>query len=359
MKIPQSFLPIRHKFEGRKMKQQKGLSLIELMISITLGLMLMLGVLNVFLGSKGAFVSQQAISRIQETGRFAIDYMNKEIRMAGFLGCASNVDDSKIITTLGTPTTFRWDYKTIIKGYTDEDETDLGLTDLVEGTDVLEVVSASGNQVLVTADTSTTSITTSLSVTTASACPSNGTMYDGLCAGDILVASNCQQAQIFQATALGGATNLTIEHGAGATPGNAITTWDDKLFGEGAEVIKMRKMLFYIKDNAAGVPSLWLWDNGVVSELVEGVEDMAIQYGIDTDNDEIPDGYEAAGDVSAAEWADVKSVHLELLVRTPEDRVLTEPQVYSFPLGSAAVTAADRVMRQVFVSTVAVRSRLN
>jgi type IV pilus assembly protein PilW len=328
------------------MKQQKGLSLIELMISITLGLMLMLGVLNVFLGSKGAFVSQQAISRIQESGRFAIDYMNKEIRMAGFLGCASNVDDSRITTTLGSPNTFRWNYKTIVRGYTSADEDDLGLEDLVEDTDVLEIVSASGAQVLVTADTTTDSLTT-----TESLCASGG-----LCANDILVASDCQKAQIFQATAVGG---TTINHSAGDTPGNTTTVWADQLFSVGAEVIKMRKLLFYIKDNAGGVPSLWLWDNGVNTELIEGVDDMAIQYGIDTNNDDVPNEYEDASAVAAADWINVKSVHLELLVRTPEDSILTEPQVYSFPLGSAKVTAADRAMRQVFVTTVAVRSRLN
>ena len=122
----------------------------------------------------------------------------------------------------------------------------------------------------------------------------------------------------------------------------------------------MRKMLFYIKDNAAGVPSLWLWDNGVNTELVEGVQDMAIQYGIDTDNDDVPNEYKYAGSVTATEWADVKSVHLELLVRTPEDRVLVESQKYNFPLDATTpTTPTDRVMRQVFVSTVAVRSRLN
>lgn len=328
------------------MNNQKGLSLIELMISITLGLMLMLGVLNVFLSSKGAFVAQQSISRIQESGRFSIDYMNKEIRMAGFLGCASNIDDLNIITTLNSATDFRWNYKTIVKGYTDADEDDLGLADLVADTDVLEVVSASGSQVLITADTTPNDLTT-----TASDCASGG-----LCANDILVASNCQKAQIFQATSVSG---TTINHAAGSTPGNAVAVWSDKLFSEGAEVIKMRKLLFYIKNNTAGIPSLWLWENGVSTELVDGVEDMAIQYGIDTNNNDVPDEYKEAGEVADdAEWSQVKSVHLELLVRTPEDKVLAEPQIYSFPLGASKVTAADGAMRQVFVTTVAVRSRL-
>jgi type IV pilus assembly protein PilW len=332
------------------MNKQSGLSLIELMISITLGLMLMLGVLNVFLGSKGAFVSQQAISRIQETGRFAIDYMNKEIRMAGFLGCASNVEDSKIVTRLNTPTTARWNYKTIVRGYTSATPTAtltaLGLSGLVAGTDVLEVVSASGSQVLVTADTATDSLTT-----TSSVCASGG-----LCTSDILVASDCQKAHIFQATDISG---TTIKHDSGSAPGNATAVWTDKLFGAGAEVIKMRKLLFYIKNNTAGIPSLYLSENGVSSELVEGVEDMVIQYGMDTDGNGIPNDYKSAAAVDDADWINVKSVHFELLVRTPETSILSEAQVYRFPLDAvAATTATDKAMRQVFMSTVAVRSRL-
>jgi type IV pilus assembly protein PilW len=340
------------------MNSQKGLSLIELMISITLGLMLMLGVLNVFLGSKGAFVSQQAISRIQESGRFAIDYMNKEIRMAGFVGCASKVDASQITNHLVLDAdNFRWNYNTIIKGYTDTDAADIGLSDLVSGTDVLEVVSASGSQALVTAATTATSIPVAVAEE-ASGCGATA-RYGGLCVNDILVVSNCQRAEIFKAGVL--STTAVEVAGTGTAAGDNETDLTGATFNEGAEVIKMRKLLFYIENNTAGVPSLWVWENGTSTELVEGVEDMAIQYGIDADNNDVPDEYKEAGEVADdLEWSNVKSVHLELLVRTPEDRVLTEAQVYSFPLDAASkTTAADGAMRQVFVTTVAVRSRLN
>ena len=329
------------------MSKQSGLSLIELMISITLGLMLMLGVLNVFLGSKNAFVSQQAISRIQESGRFAIDYMNKEIRMAGFVGCASK-DDSKITSNLAAGTDFRWNYKTVVKGYTSTDDSSataleglLGLSDIVAGTDVLEVVGASGSQALVDGATSAGSIPVTLTAE-ANGCGA-ASSYGGFCVDDVLVVSNCQRAEIFKATGLStSAISATL---TGAP------------FGAGAEVIKMRKLLFYIKNNTAGIPSLWLWDNGVSSELVEGVEDMDIQYGIDTDANGVPNKYEAAA--AGTDWINLKSVHIELLVRTPETTVLPEAQLYSFPLSNATKTLApDRAMRQVFVSTIAVRSRL-
>src|SRR5690606_4166664 len=70
------------------MKKQQGLSLIELMIAIALGLVLMLGVIQMFLSSREVFSTQQAMSRIQETGRLSIEFMANDIRMAGYAGCA-------------------------------------------------------------------------------------------------------------------------------------------------------------------------------------------------------------------------------------------------------------------------------
>src|SRR5690554_6918294 len=70
------------------MKKQQGLSLIELMIAITLGLVLMGGVIQMFLSSRQVFSTQQAMSRIQESGRLSIEFMTDDIRMAGYAGCA-------------------------------------------------------------------------------------------------------------------------------------------------------------------------------------------------------------------------------------------------------------------------------
>lgn len=64
-----------------------GFSLVELMIGISLGLLLMTGVVQLFVTSKSGFTADQAVSRVQETGRLAIEFMSKDIRMAGFSGC--------------------------------------------------------------------------------------------------------------------------------------------------------------------------------------------------------------------------------------------------------------------------------
>jgi type IV pilus assembly protein PilW len=75
---------------------QTGLSLIEIMIALLIGAFLLGGVLEVFIGSKQTYRMQGNLSRLQENGRFAIDFLAKDISMAGYWGClrpsTSNVD---------------------------------------------------------------------------------------------------------------------------------------------------------------------------------------------------------------------------------------------------------------------------
>lgn len=68
---------------------QAGLSLVELMIAITLGLIIIFAVLYVFAGNRASYLHQQSLSHVQESGRFALELLNRDIRMAGFIGCGS------------------------------------------------------------------------------------------------------------------------------------------------------------------------------------------------------------------------------------------------------------------------------
>lgn len=64
---------------------QRGFSLVELLIAVTLGLLILVGVGSVFLGSKQSFRSQESLSQVQEAGRFANFMMVPYIRNAGFV----------------------------------------------------------------------------------------------------------------------------------------------------------------------------------------------------------------------------------------------------------------------------------
>ncbi len=61
-----------------------GFALIELLIAMVLGLLLMTGAIQVMLSSKQTFRANEDISRIQENGRFALDVLIRDVRMAGF-----------------------------------------------------------------------------------------------------------------------------------------------------------------------------------------------------------------------------------------------------------------------------------
>lgn len=62
---------------------QSGLSLIELMVAITLGLMITTSLGYILMGSRSTYRTQDASARVQDTGRFALEYIGRQIRSAG------------------------------------------------------------------------------------------------------------------------------------------------------------------------------------------------------------------------------------------------------------------------------------
>ncbi|MEH6565628.1 MAG: prepilin-type N-terminal cleavage/methylation domain-containing protein [Halopseudomonas sp.] len=64
-----------------------GFSLVELMVAMAVGLMLTLGVLQVFLASKESFALQQRSAAMQENARFLLGRLAQDIRLAGQFGC--------------------------------------------------------------------------------------------------------------------------------------------------------------------------------------------------------------------------------------------------------------------------------
>lgn len=71
-------------------KRQKGLSLVELMVAMALGLLVMYGVLTLFNGVSRSNDLQAALARVQESGRFAVTTLEKDLRMVYSGYCASN-----------------------------------------------------------------------------------------------------------------------------------------------------------------------------------------------------------------------------------------------------------------------------
>jgi len=70
-------------------RPQSGMTLIELMVALAIGAFLMIGAMTVFMQSRTTFRVTESVSRLQETARFAIDALEPEIRMAQYWGLIS------------------------------------------------------------------------------------------------------------------------------------------------------------------------------------------------------------------------------------------------------------------------------
>ncbi|MEQ9208586.1 MAG: PilW family protein [Pseudomonadales bacterium] len=62
---------------------QKGLTLIEVMISVTIGLLFLTAAMGYLVTSQQSFRAQDTGTRIQENARFAMDILRRNVRMAG------------------------------------------------------------------------------------------------------------------------------------------------------------------------------------------------------------------------------------------------------------------------------------
>ena len=83
-------------------RHSRGFGLIELMIALTLGLVVIAGITQIFVAAKSTYTSQTASAGMQEDARFVLSKMLQEIRMVGMIGCVGTVADSSASKTYTT-----------------------------------------------------------------------------------------------------------------------------------------------------------------------------------------------------------------------------------------------------------------
>lgn len=338
------------------MRKQNGLSLIELMISLTLGIVLMTGVVQMFLTSRVTYTTQQAISRIQESGRMAVEFMSRDIRMAGYMGCSSR-NRENIQYGLEASNDFQYNFDVGIQGYGAADSP-LGAGVAKDNTDVLVVRRASEGQGRLLGSVSESSSNIDIAGAVVNGCV--GT----ICTDSVAVISDCAQGRIFRVVNLstpGSVDGVRLVHsGGGSDPRNLDTKLGGQVFAPGAEVLGIQTVTYYVAPSTvAGTFSLWKNVMGDSVELIEGVEDMRLRYGIDNSGGGVPNTYVEASGVT--NWDEVSAVRIHLVMQSIERNVVPEPQPY-FLVDETVDDSdiiGDRRMRQVFTSTIGIRSRLN
>lgn len=307
-------------------RRVRGFSLVELMISLVLGGLVIAAVGTVYLGSRQAFRTQEAMARMQEGARYAFETMSYDIRQVGF-GCET------VDTTAPDGTWYNNLFREPLRGYESGAGLPGSVTDVVADTDALMVLRADKRgEVRLTSATTTAS--------------DHGIENGGLA----VVTEAYSDATVYTASGASGSsitlTGSPFPCKAGGP--NVVATTDYR-------VLPLSGHIYHIRENADGEPSLYretLRSDGTTEaqEVIEGVEGMEILYGEDTSQATLPecpdDGCSVDNYVDAdavTNWNRVVSVRVELSMRTTETGVST---------------GGDGRIRRTFTTTIAVRNRL-
>ncbi len=346
----------------------RGLALIELMVALVLALLLSSVAIQVYITNKTTYQMTESLSRIQENGRFTIEFLTKEIRMAGLVGCQATSVANSINDTTGN---WKYDFDDSVLGFEGGVSTFPSEISgsVITGSDAINISRGDDTDFYIDNHV-------------AASATINLTDNHDIQKGEILMIVDCldQQAGIFQQTEANTSLGISIvKHSTGAvTPGNCtiklkgnfdctdLSSAVEANYDEDSKLLRMKNSIFYIangRNNSAGdaIPSLYhafvTQTGGSVSvtteELIEGIENFQVLYGIDTDAtaDGIANRYQTADNVS--DWTKVASVRVFVLARSIES-VSGGVKPYTF-MGTA-ITPTDNYLRRQFTATIQVRN---
>ncbi|HEU0220454.1 MAG TPA: PilW family protein [Gallionella sp.] len=307
-----------HAFANRQI--QRGLSLIELMISITIGLLILSALSTLFANQSRTRSELDKSNRMIDNGRYALEVLTDNLRLAGFYsnyapsGTPTATPDPCDLTIITNSATNLNVLRHHVQGYNAAAAasqiaslpascgftyTAGSATTLKPGSDIL---------VLRRASTSPVAATAAVAATT------------------YLQVSNCTTDAASYQIAPGTAAFTTFHNKDCTTPASlrpflvqAYFVSSDNNVGDGIPTLKRREL------NAATGAF-------VTTPLVEGIEYLQIDYGLDANADGAADSYIAAP--AAADWPNIVSIKINIIARNIE----TSPgytDTKSYALGSA------------------------
>jgi type IV pilus assembly protein PilW len=321
--------------------RQAGLTLVELMIAVALGLLLLAALGFLYAGNRQAFRTHDSIARLQENGRYAMEVLGQDLRMVGYIGCGALGEVPIAATAVLVPPVAVPTPANVLGG--------------AEGagnaSDSLTLMRVDGRGAMLTAAMATAAAEVPI--------PASPRLY---AAGTHFLIADCRNADLFRASQKVEQGNTSILHAAGAYNSNANLS---KAYGADALVFPFEAIAYSIASNPAGNPALYRAVNGDAQEVVENVKDMQIVYGVDTNNDGAVDAYRLANEVT--NWARVLAVRVSLLLRSPEANVATGPPAVFWDRDNNGTNdfnpatdpdAQARRLLYVYTSTIGLRNRL-
>ena len=356
----------------------QGFSIVELIVSIAIGLFIMGGLGSVLITSKDMFNNEQGSSFIQENARYAIETLKRDLRIAGSASC-SNMDlfgDSVELAVTVPESQFKGlldldvDGSFGMEALTGFEYGASGATPSNTYPDVFgnEVDGSDSDAIIVRYADPSSAVTVDNHNSGSSEI--TATTNHNFAVGDVLavVDSTCRHVGVFQTSSVGPST---VSHSASGSTSegncsNRIFPADSSggcncgitacsspaSFKRGSQLMSFVSHAYYIAESnlLPGVPALKRRvmtgknsSGSRVEELAQGVESLQFTYGLDTDADGIVDTREEAN--SIADWSQVVTVRYQLVLRSLEN-VLIE----NGPQG-------DRFLRQTVNGAVQLRNR--
>lgn len=308
--------------------RMNGLTLVELMVAMVLGLVVIGGAVSLTLANRQSFRTNEGLSQVQESARTAFELIARDIRQAGVTGCDNEGRIANVIdTTAGAEWWMGWFG---LRGFEDDDDSswaDFGTarSERVDGTDALQL---QGIQGVALSLESHNDVTATMEINAAAT---------DIAVGDIMVACDFDHAAIFEVTAYDSGA-VTVTHADTGTPGNCSSglgfptdcssaTGNVYRFERNTQLAHFFATDWYIgqtdreEDGGSALFRRRIGAGGdaLTEEVVAGVTDMQLSYRVD-ESDEFLD----AEDLAAADWADVNAVRIELAVASADARVSTE-----------------------------------
>lgn len=367
---------------------EQGLSLIELLIAMTLGLMLISGMIAVFAGNKRSADLNSAMADIQESARFALDNIAGEIRMSGFQGCLDLNFVSPNLLGNNLPTT---DLQAtaamgsiIGNGNLWSPSPPPGFLAAnhaaIPGTHALTLQFGSPSTYPLAQTVSTGTVPDTIGPVVVDTTPGISREEFNLSAGDLGIIADCNGADIFRISSIAtGADTATIGHAASANSSGSFTRIYSGGPNTNTKFMRFVSSVYYVgdtgqvNDNGDAITSLYrqslpYGDMALnpPTEMVSGVEDMRIAFGIRTGDESLT--YVLASD-PLYDPRRIESIRIGLLL-TSRNAIAQDDDTNTYVLAgqmiepdtgassnAAGTYESDKRYRLAFNTTVKVRNR--
>ena len=341
--------------------RNRGFTLVELMVALTIGMFLMIGLVSLIVSTTASRAELDKSSRQIENGRYALQLLSQDIQLAGFTG-------------------------------------ELSTASYVQQTPVGCISTASDLEYSPSATAGSSTIPMPLyALTTIPSACSNKYITNQVANTAALVVSRVDTATTPLASAAAAEYYVQVSACANDTLPFAMSTGaTTKTFNlmqldcSTSNLALLRKVIhrvYYISScnvcspsaKADTTPTLKVAEfvNGAMqlTPLVEGIEDLQFDYGIDMDGDGSPDCYvsdptnpsSAQTDpsvcpqpataygwtVAATNWSNVMAVRVHVLARSTDTSAgWTDTRSYDMGLAEPAVTKNDHYKRHAYSSIV-------